>query len=445
MIDRLVLLVGRCTTACDSSCSPVVPSLCLLVRGSTATQQSLVWDTRARPPPLARALRKCGGRGVLQPMAADAAHDPEFLAELRAEGVHENLVNWMKEHCGTAARFANFVDEKSEVQAEIVDKVPATAGCRRTRATIVALWRKHGAAESRKLARQAAGIQEVDLEDPLDPPVRDRLLLNFKEYYHFGLRTHSIICDPLLARFKREVDKGTLTVCPIARAQSQARWSSSSSRASRVQISATVAMDVGTAQMSTVAVKTMNEYLRGLKLIMTGLAIVGNYEVRTTAGDLRESRWAPWDECCDYVSRVEQRCFPDGQASPTVQQVRTADESTRELWAEWVRLEGLTLGEAIRRSKVEAAPFWLWAGQESAPEAREREASGSNKRARSVEMNNSPGGVVRFTSKGKPICAAWNENSCSKSCPKKELHVCNHRLLNGRPCMATAHRRCEAH
>ena len=48
-------------------------------------------------------------------------------------------------------------------------------------------------------------------------------------------------------------------------------------------------------------------------------------------------------------------------------QLRAADENTRELWAEWIRLEGLTLGEAIRRSKVEAAPFWLWTGAADSP------------------------------------------------------------------------------
>ena len=389
-------------------------------------------------------------------MAAGGA-DPEFLAELRAERVDETLVTWISTHCGTPAKFANFVDNKGEIQAEIVDKVPATVGCRVTRATMVALWRKHEASENRKLARQAAGIQEVDLEDPLDAPVRDRMLAAFAEYYRFRLRSSTIICDPLLARFKRELDKGTLTVCPVSRAVSQAKWSSSAARASRVQLSATVSMDVGTQAHVTVQIKTLVEYLRGLRLILTGLAIVGNHQVNKTDGSVREVRWAPWDECSDYANRVEAKAFPDSGSPPSVQQIRAADESTRELWAEWVRLESLTLGEAIRRSKVEAAPFWLWSGAEQTEQSRAREndsqgAPQAGKRRKvTLDDDNQPpprhdgASYVRATKRGKQICEAWNTGGCQKVCPKKHLHICNYRLKDGSPCQATAHRRTQAH
>ena len=87
-----------------------------------------------------------------------AVFDPEFQAELRAESLHEDLIKWIGEHCGTPSKFANFVDAKTEIQTEMVDAVPATRGDRAVRAALVALWRKHEAAENRRLGRQAAFV-----------------------------------------------------------------------------------------------------------------------------------------------------------------------------------------------------------------------------------------------------------------------------------------------
>ena len=52
-----------------------------------------------------------------------------------------------------------------------------------------------------------------------------------------------------------------------------------------------------------------------------------------------------------------------------------ADESTLELWADWVLYEGYTMGEAVARSRIESSPFWLFIGIDQAAGVRERRPS----------------------------------------------------------------------
>ena len=168
-------------------------------------------------------------------------------------------------------------------------------------------------------------------------------------------------------------------------------------------------------------------------------------------------RWAPWGVLMEYLDRVESKALPASGPRPTLQQVRMADESTREMWNESVRLEGLSLGAAVIRSKLEAAPFWLWAGAEVDDRAQARDSvradaapRGSKGRARSRSRSpaRSSGTVASSTSKGKPICPDWNSGKCTtmaKDCNQKMLHVCNKLLTNKQVCASASHRRCEAH
>ena len=110
------------------------------------------------------------------------------------------------------------------MQELIVDQVPITENDRGVRAALVKIWKRHEAAQDRRLGRMAAGIQEADWEDPLEGAVRDRLYQTFASYYHFVLKPWNSLCDPLLARFKREIDRNRFTVCPVTMASSQASF-----------------------------------------------------------------------------------------------------------------------------------------------------------------------------------------------------------------------------
>jgi hypothetical protein len=134
-----------------------------------------------------------------------------------------------------------------------------------------------------------------------------------------------------------------------------------------------------------------------------------------------------------------------------------AYKSTRRMWSEAVRLEGLSLGATVIRSGLEADPFWPWVGAEVDDSSKARDSVkadtpplGSKLRAR--DRSRSPARssvtVAPSTSKGKPICPDWNSGKCTamaKDCKQKMLHVCNMMLTNKQVCASASHRRCDAH
>ena len=70
------------------------------------------------------------------------AQNPEFEAELRAEGLHADLIAFIMTQCGTPERFANYFDSNSDVLEHIVNRVPATEDDRNAQAAVVSLGRK---------------------------------------------------------------------------------------------------------------------------------------------------------------------------------------------------------------------------------------------------------------------------------------------------------------
>ena len=291
--------------------------------------------------------------------------DPEFEAELKGEGILDDLIAWMATNGKTPSRFAFYVDTKEEIQTHIVDQVASTRGNRTIRAALVELWRKHSAAQERKLNRAAAGIGDQDWEDPLEGFVRDRLYSTFTAYYHFKLRPTTSLCDNLLARFKREIDRKQFTVVPVSRVRSQA--AAGVHRAKRLKVSDTVSMDIAAAEDDSSELQGVFDYLDRLQLMMTGWAVVGCFEVRDAGGCVRAARWLAWDLACEYVDRAKRKLTLPSGKSVDMATLQKADESTREMWVDLMRNHDLTMGEAIEKCFVDASPFWLFAGAEVAP------------------------------------------------------------------------------
>ena len=92
------------------------------------------------------------------------------------------------------------------------------------RATISTLERKHTATEERRIARLAAGIAEADIEEAMDFAVRERITTNFESHYHFRSRLWRFVYDPILTRFKKQMERNTHTLLPCERAKSQEAW-----------------------------------------------------------------------------------------------------------------------------------------------------------------------------------------------------------------------------
>ena len=71
-------------------------------------------------------------------MTGGTTIDPNFEAEMRAQGLHEKLVEFLLTNCGTLERFSCFAESRSEVVSEILEKVPEVKGDRAQRAALIA-------------------------------------------------------------------------------------------------------------------------------------------------------------------------------------------------------------------------------------------------------------------------------------------------------------------
>ena len=374
-----------------------------------------------------------------------AARCPDFEAELVSSGMHADLVSHVMTVCGNSELFASYVHSREDCALQICNKCNATVDDRTQAAILVALWRKHDALVTRSHARHASGLPEADLEDPLEAPVKARLDTEFLKYYHFRLRAIRTLADPLIGRMKRENDRRTWTVLPANRARSQAVYSKALS-IQRVTIGNELALDIGRRLIQEILELDLRKYVNALRLIMNGHAIVGRYEVPGPSGTVRAASFAPWDLCMEYVDFCEGKVF-DSPFSPSVDKLRVADESTRELWCEWLRTEGLTMGECLERSKVQAAPFWLWGEQSAHADVAAREnlhtSAPGAPRKRSAPLALSQ--YATETNRGKPICDAYNTTGGCAIRGCTEAHVCNFLLKDGKACGSQAHVRSAGH
>ena len=127
-------------------------------------------------------------------------------------------------------------------------------------------------------------------------------------------------------------------------------------------------MDIGAADEDDSAeLQGVYDYIERLQLLMTGWSVVGCSEVRDAQGDVRASRWLPWDLASEYVERAKRKLILASGKTVDLATLQKADESTREMWVDLMRNHDFTMGEAVTKCFVDASPFWLFAGAEVAP------------------------------------------------------------------------------
>ena len=162
--------------------------------------------------------------------------EASFRAELVAKGLHDDLITYM-ETCRihSSKDLANYIDTRAEIQDLLVDRVSATRNNRAMKAALTAVWRVADMAENQRIERVAKGVGEDDLEDPLPAGVYDGLVQKFGRRYGFTYTLTEILCEPLMARLRREIDRSTQTVIPIDRGRS-AKESAKTAMAKKLHI-----------------------------------------------------------------------------------------------------------------------------------------------------------------------------------------------------------------
>ncbi len=134
--------------------------------------------------------------------------EPSFRQLLVDRAIHVDLIDFLQaEGITTMVKLANYCDSRAEVQALLVDRVTSTRGRRKAKAALTELWRESDCAEELRLKRKASGVEQDDLEDPLPELVLSSTLSRFETAYSYKLSLKEVLCDPLLGRMKREIDR----------------------------------------------------------------------------------------------------------------------------------------------------------------------------------------------------------------------------------------------
>ena len=325
----------------------------------------------------------------------------------------------------------------------IVSKLHGIANPRSVKGILTALWREVDHAESLRL-RRASNRMIWNLEDPLPEHVGEGLRQRFLERCRFSLPLQESLCEPLVGRIKREIDRKCHTLIPVDRCRS-AKESSRDSAGKRLKVGASVSLHFDTAGSSKGPrpVPTVLVYLHLLELLLVGgYAFVGNFLDATT-----NHIFCSMQVVRDYLSFVRAKVAPLNGQLQSLSSLRRADEDTRTLWAEAMR-EGKTFDDAVKACEGKVAALWLFAHSADLLFARAVVETEPDSKRRKLEDNPPPpppSNIAPVDSAGKSICRLWNDGKCSaKQCKHGRLHICNYKTSSGVAC-GQANRRCEKH
>ena len=217
-----------------------------------------------------------------------------------------------------------------------------------------------------KAAREAQGIGSDNLEDPLPDGTIEQLDTTFSNYYHFSLSDNEMLCESLLGKIKRYIDRTSheLIKCEYVRTMREMARTSVGRKLRMGDLTVNVPNSAITKSARPVSSNYVYIFLLEV-LLCGGFAVVGCF---MPAG--KTEMFAPLHEIREYVAMVKRYALPLTGKQPPLERIVRSDEDTRSLWNKCMR-KGQTLGEAIRTSEPKMAAYWLWACDAEAQEERE--------------------------------------------------------------------------
>ena len=118
-------------------------------------------------------------------MASSSAFDATapLRALLASKGVADEVTQWLVDSgCKHVATFANWVDDKKELKASVLDKTPKADDPAQL-AYLRQAWREADAVTARGIKRTAEGMATEELDAPLDPDFQQQLETAFRKQY----------------------------------------------------------------------------------------------------------------------------------------------------------------------------------------------------------------------------------------------------------------------
>ena len=132
------------------------------------------------------------------------------------------LVHMTTIGCTTMKAFANWIEQKSEMQNAILDGDAAQRTSRSALAALKQSWREAEALVARGVKRGSEGLDEETIDSALPHHVQAQLETAFSAKYSWALQPRWRGCDSLLGRLKREADKWAPSMFSAGRVRSLA-------------------------------------------------------------------------------------------------------------------------------------------------------------------------------------------------------------------------------
>jgi len=382
--------------------------------------------------------------------------------------------------CTTIAVFANWVGDKEEVYDAFLAATPLQAD-KGQAARLKQCWREANAIVEAAIARTGQGIQNEDLDQPLDDTFQRNLETQFRTTYNWArLDNRRTGSDVLLGRISREFQKRTPSMYAVSRVKSLARALKSSS-AKRQRLGDRFALDYfddyadGTDEADTLA-----GWLRNLEILTNTWALAGCFNVQWAGSPVK---YAHWEQTSLYLyefrTRMEAEAlkyFPgpvldfaiqteeafrgaaiqlarDDPPVPWGLALLTALDKSSQIWSDKKEV----LGHKINRASASASSdAWVdpnaaaW-GKPAKPKSKPgpppqlasvkgKGKKGDGKKGKAKGDGNDGGDRRKwvknnYSASGRWICHPWNSpGGCRSPCQDGGLHVCDATLANGYGC-----------
>ena len=208
---------------------------------------------------------------------------PSFCAQLQTAGIHADIIAFLgndKNRVHSITRFANFIDQRSEIQSHILNLVAACKDDRGQRATPYELWREGDIAEQQRRENKAKGLSQNDFEEPLPIGALVGYLDKFEAFYHYRSFLTEILAETLVGRLKWEIDRKTFTVLPLGRVRNN-KESTKQAMGKRLPLTTNIALFLGADQVPISERPVVDNHLAVClcKVLWEGgWAVVGNFE-----------------------------------------------------------------------------------------------------------------------------------------------------------------------
>ena len=327
------------------------------------------------------------------------------------------------------------------------------------------VWLESQARVDKALDAVRRGIDPEDLDTPLDEDTHKAVVKAHRDHYDWTLPAKAMVSDALLGRFRRQFEKSTVTVLPVAKVVSLAH-SHKGQEAKRRKVAHNVPLEY-VEGAEDLACSDTRSWLLKLKIMTNGWAIAGTYQVTFQSDQVYNCHWQDADY---YFSTFESRAwgwveaFSDG---PVMEALTELEERFRVAAIEITRTElkdnsfvpwGRALLASLKDHYEWFADTRMDLREKFARTARsgrgqpERELVRKAPRGKGDKRHETPTvgkdntrPKIATTFKGQPLCKGYNDrrgcaNSKGGKC-KKGVHGCDILMASGDACGNTTHKR----